>query len=506
MSESTQAALASGVDATIAGAGFVKLLVRLAPGTTAADLSGAGTATADLAANFLPQNAEQVESLSLTAARAMGARRRRPAPPPMRVYPHLGLALGYADASGVAALRQDSRVQTVAQAPELSLIRPVKVAEAARAAPKLTWGLRRIRAPQAWAAGFDGRGVLVGHLDTGVDGTHPAFAGGAIAHYALVDRAGNLVPSASPTDSNEHGTHTAGTILGRPVRGQAFGVAPGARLVSAQVIEGGQVIDRVLAGMDWALSKHIRVLSLSLGLRGFTAAFAVLIDALRAGGVLPVVAVGNEGPNTSRSPGNYGTVLSVGAMDQQDLVADFSGSQRFPRPDDPLVPDLVAPGVNIRSALPGGGFGVMDGSSMATPHVAGLAALLFQAKPEATVEMVEQAILASCQRPAGMAQGRANRGVPDAVRAIEHLTGASLAVPAASARRAARRGGETEAAGTRPAAKPAAGRKAPARKTAAKRPAARKPAAKKAPARKAAAPKPAAAKRRPAAPRKPARR
>lgn len=468
-----QAALASGVDATIAGAGYVKLLVRLAPGAAAEAMAPAGAAP-QLAANFLVPSEEQAESLSLTAARAMGSRRRRPAPPAMRIYPHLGLALGYADAEGVAALRQDSRVQTVAQAPELSLIRPERVAAAAATGPKVTWGLARLRVPEAWAAGFDGTGVLVGHLDTGVDGDHPAFAG-AIAHYALVDRAGNLVPGATPEDSDEHGTHTAGTILGRPVRGRAFGVAPGAKLVSAQVIEGGQVIDRVLEGMDWALSKRIRVLSLSLGLRGFTAAFAVLIDALRAGGVLPVIAVGNEGPGTSRSPGNYATVLSVGAMDEENQVADFSGSQRFNRPQDPLVPDLVAPGVNIRSALPGGGFGVMDGSSMATPHVAGLAALLFQAKPDATVEAVEQAILASCIRPAGMPQGRANRGVPDAVRAIEALTGVPL--PAAKPKAKPKPKAATKRA---PAKRTAAKPKAPARKPA------RKPAAtqKRAPARK----------------------
>jgi subtilisin len=420
----SEATLASGVDATIAGAGYVKLLVRLAP-DAAREAAAPGGSVADLAANFLIPSEEQAASLSAVAARAMGARRSRPAPPAMRFYPHLGLALGYVDAAGVAALRQDNRVQAVAQAPELSLIRPKRVAAATAAGPKVSWGLERLRVPQAWAAGYDGTGVLVGHLDTGVDGDHPAFLG-AIAHYALVDQAGNLVPGARPSDSDEHGTHTAGTILGRPVRGRAFGVAPGARLVSAQVIEGGQVIDRVLEGMDWALSKRIRVLSLSLGLRGFTAAFSVLIDALRAGGALPVVAVGNEGPGTSRSPGNYGTVLSVGAMDENDRVADFSGSQRFTRPKDALVPDLVAPGVNIRSALPGGGFGVMDGSSMATPHVAGLAALLFQAKPDATVAAVEQAILASCIRPSGMPEGRANRGVPDAVRAIEALTGLTL--------------------------------------------------------------------------------
>ena len=95
---------------------------------------------------------------------------------------------------------------------------------------------------------------------------------------------------------------------------------------------------------------------------------------LRARGILPVFAVGNEGPGTSRSPGNYSEALSVGASDEDDLVADFSSSQQFRRPGDPRVPDIVAPGVGVISTVPGGGFAEKDGSSMATPHIAGLAA------------------------------------------------------------------------------------------------------------------------------------
>jgi subtilisin family serine protease len=199
------------------------------------------------------------------------------------------------------------------------------------------------------------------------------------------------------------------------------------------VIEGGQVIDRILGGMDWVIGEGVRILSMSLGLRGYTPAFQAIVDALRRANVLPVIAVGNEYPNTSRSPGNYANVLSVGAMDASDKVADFSGSQRFNRVDDPLVPDVVAPGVAILSCVPGGKYEEMDGSSMATPHVAGLAALLLQAKPKATATELEEAILRSCSRPAGMPQARGNRGVPDAAKAFGILTGAALPVAASAA-------------------------------------------------------------------------
>jgi len=148
-----------------------------------------------------------------------------------------------------------------------------------------------------------------------------------------------------------------------------------------------------------------------------------MVNALRAKNVLPVFAVGNEGPGTSRFPGNYDNVLSVGACDRNGAVADFSGSQRFLQPTPRMVPDLVAPGVDILSCVPNGRFARMSGSSMATPHVAGLAALLFSAMPEATADDVESAILRSCERPAGMDPQRGNMGIPNAVRALAILRG-----------------------------------------------------------------------------------
>ena len=188
---------------------------------------------------------------------------------------------------------------------------------------------------------------------------------------------------------------------------------------------------------------------MSLGFRGFTEDFLPVTQILRARGVLPVFAVGNEGPGTSRSPGNYAEALSVGAMDEQGRVADFSSSRRFDRTVDPIVPDVVAPGVGVVSAKPGGGYQEMDGSSMATPHVAGLAALLMEADPAATIDQIEQAIFGSCAPLAGESPDRQNRGVPDAVKALSLLpTPPPPPAPAAAAKPA----GPTR----RPAAKPSA--------------------------------------------------
>jgi subtilisin len=232
-----------------------------------------------------------------------------------------------------------------------------------------------------------------------------------------------VLPAPTPYDSGDHGTHTAGTIAGRARGGHEFGVAPEAKRASAVVIEGGQVVARLLGGMDWAIGQGVRILSMSLGLPGWWDEFLPVTQVLRARGVLPVSRSATKGAETSRSPGNWSEALSVGAISRSKEIAGFSSSQRFARTQDPVVPDVVAPGVDVASARPGGGFQSMSGTSMATPHVAGLAALLLQAKPDATVEQLEQAILGSASLEPGWAPERAGAGLPHGLRALRLLTG-----------------------------------------------------------------------------------
>ncbi len=351
--------------------------------------------------------------------RATG-RARRPPPPMARFYPHLGVMLGTVDRAGLAALRRDRHVEEVVGTPPLRLIRPRRVAAAKR--PKAyEWGLRALGVPALHRQGLSGKGVLVGHLDTGADGKHPALRG-AIRHFAEFDDLGReRRPGPRAHDPDGHGTHTAATIAGRKVRGTVVGVAPGARLASAMVIEGGDVVARVLGGMDWAVGRGVRVVSMSLGFPGYWPDFLALTRLLRHRGVLPVFAVGNEGAGTSRSPGNYAEVLSVGACARDRTVPRFSSSQRFRRGADAIVPDLVAPGVGIVSARPGGGWQAMDGTSMATPHVAGLAALLMEAAPKKTADEIERALFESCKLGPDMTADRAHRGLPSGPRALRLL-------------------------------------------------------------------------------------
>jgi subtilisin len=337
----------------------------------------------------------------------------------MKYLPNLGVAYGNVDREGWERLLAGMpNVSSISGAPPLRPIR-ARDSRAAKLIEPVTWGLSRMGVEALWKQGLTGKGVRVGHMDTGVDGKHPALKK-AIGAFAFFDAAGDLDETQKEAvDTERHGTHTAGTIAGRKVGGRSIGVAPGCELVSGAVIEGGDELARVLAGVDWAIGEGIRVLNLSLGFPGYWTEFLPILEIIRSKNILPVFAVGNEGPNTSRSPGNYAEAMSVGAIDREGRVYAESSSQRFEREEDALVPDLVMPGVNIISADSGGGYRSDTGTSMAAPHISGLAALLWEAKPEATVGEIEEAILGSCRLPARAEPERANRGLANAGRALK---------------------------------------------------------------------------------------
>ena len=408
-------------DLEATGVAQVIVVLKTPPAAAPAAAAAAARPRPELETPFNLQRYFRTSELSQDSAlAASNLTAANTAAPPVRYYPNLGVALGTVDRAGLAALRSSPAVASVQGAPKFSLIAPERVQDT-KLTVKETWGLRTLMAPQLWAKGLTGQGILVGHLDTGVDANHPALKG-AVGAFAEFDMLGfEVSPTPAAHDSGDHGTHTAATIAGRPVQGRHVGMAPGATLASALVIEGGNAVARVLGGMDWAVGQRVRILSMSLGFRGWWEDFIPITRILRRRQILPVFAVGNEGPGTSRSPGNYYQALSVGASDRNNAVADFSSSQEFQRKRDPIVPDLVGPGVAVTSARPGGGWQEMDGTSMATPHIAGLAALLMQARPNATISRVERAMFDSCVRSPSMPPDRANRGLPDGLKALEIL-------------------------------------------------------------------------------------
>ncbi|CAN5418725.1 hypothetical protein BH10PSE6_BH10PSE6_05000 [soil metagenome] len=341
----------------------------------------------------------------------------------VRYFPNLGIMMGTVDRAGLAKLRKNTdEVAQLFSPPEMSLIHPTEDDGAALAEEEgISWALERMGIPKLWDDGLTGDGVLIGHLDTGIDGAHPALAG-AIDAAAVFDEIGRQLTVATPTvDTGFHGTHTAGLLVGQPFKNVTFGVAPGARLATATVIEDGDIPLRVVAGLDWCLGQGVKIVNLSLGVRIFDPLVAALVKQLRDRDVLPVVAIGNEGPESSRTPGNLPEALSVGAMDQADQIWHKSSSQRFNETPARIVPTLIGPGTGIVSAAPNEKLKKLSGTSMAAPHISGLAALLKQYRPEVAMAEIEKVILASCTRPGGISTLRGNKGVPDAVVAKSKL-------------------------------------------------------------------------------------
>lgn len=283
---------------------------------------------------------------------------------------------------------------------------------------KITWGLKRLGIRKCWQRGFTGTGVRIGHLDTGVDGSHSALSG-RIAEFMEFDFDGFPVPRAEAKDSGSHGTHIAGVICGKSWDNTSIGVAPAAELCSGMVIEGGKTIVRILAGLDWMFDCKVRVLCFSLGIPIYNPLFEIILRRIRMAGVLVIAPAGNRGYGRTCSPANYPGVLAVGAMNAKDKVARFSGSQIFKRATDFHKPNLVAPGVDIPSANPGGGLQIRSGTSMAAAHVAGVAAILFQAKPDATPEEVQEAIQLTCTPLLDSSERRSGKGLVNPVKALE---------------------------------------------------------------------------------------
>ncbi|MET9420558.1 S8 family serine peptidase [Streptomyces sp. NPDC006540] len=249
-----------------------------------------------------------------------------------------------------------------------------------------------IGAGEAWAAGYTGKGVKVAVLDTGIDADHPDFAG-------LIDGTASFVPGEAVDDVNGHGTHVAGTIVGSGTAsgGENKGVAPGADLYVGKVLGGAEGYGQdswVMAGMQWAAESGADVVNMSLGDSYPTDGsdpMSQTVDALSAQyGTLFVIAAGNSGPESISAPGAAAAALTVAATDKQDRLASFSSTGPLAHSGG-MKPDIAAPGVDITAArsqeMTGGGEGLyrtISGTSMATPHVAGAAAILAQQHPDWT--------------------------------------------------------------------------------------------------------------------------
>ncbi|MEU1281306.1 S8 family peptidase [Streptomyces sp. NPDC005805] len=260
------------------------------------------------------------------------------------------------------------------------------------------------RADLARAAGYDGRGAKVAVLDTGVDAGHPDLAGRITANENFTDSEGT-------EDRQGHGTHVLSTVggTGAASGGKMQGVAPGAELISGKVLNdsGSGAASWIIAGMEWAVGQKADVVSMSLGspvptdcADPMSAAAETL--AREHTGTLFVVAAGNTGPaaGTVSSPGCAPGVLTVGAVDRDDSTARFSS--RGPTiVNHTLKPEIAAPGVAISAASAGGrgahAYRAMSGTSMATPQVAGAAAVVKQRHPDWNARQIKTALVSAAE-------------------------------------------------------------------------------------------------------------
>lgn len=267
--------------------------------------------------------------------------------------------------------------------PDREVSLPGPVVSTLAATPPADWHLTQIGA----APGQNyGQGIVIGILDTGIDASHPEFAGKRI-DFASFDAAGRITGTVAH-DFGDHGTHVSSIAAGRQ-----FGVAPNADLAVAAVLTqrnpdggmSGQLV-QIVNGYNWlivtqfgAANPGVDIVNASLGGAGFNTYLQRAVQQARGVGIPTIAAIGNKGRSgigQHGSPGNYRELLGIGASDSSDTVADFSDWGDAPPPNGPAysVPALSAPGVDVMAAKPGGGTQRKSGTSMATPVVTGVAA------------------------------------------------------------------------------------------------------------------------------------
>ena len=278
-------------------------------------------------------------------------------------------------------------------------------AEGAEAAPalseaELTWGLQ---VTNAAPSRFTGRGVRVAVLDTGLDLGHPDFVGRPVV-------ARSFVPGQEVQDGHGHGTHCIDTACGPRQPGQLprYGVAGDAEVFAGKVLsnQGSGSDGGILAGINWAIANRCAIVSMSLGAatvpgQGYSRTFELVARRALVAGTLIVAAAGNES-NRPRSiapvghPANCPSIMAVAALDPSLRVATFSNGGLNPQGGQV---DLAGPGVDVRSSWPRPAlYRTISGTSMATPHVAGIAALLAEANPDARGRALGSLLLQGARR------------------------------------------------------------------------------------------------------------
>ena len=309
-------------------------------------------------------------------------------------------------------LRRDVDNIVILENEPLELIPPIQDSTTAKMklAAEDVWHLEAISKSKTQKTG---KNVTIAVFDTGIEAKHPELQGKVSASYSLKFK-GNIgqlqIEPTTDEDTDGHGTHVAGLICGNTV-----GVAPEAQLINVVMIpkRRGDLLYFTTA-LEWLQNRpDVRIVNISAGIQGYKQEMSDTIDNLLALGILPICAIGNEGRNKTRTPGNCQKSLSVGATNRKGKVAGFSSSSTMVV-DNHLynVPSLVAPGEAIYSSVMAGGYEAWDGTSMATPIVSGVAALIIEEEPSISVDDLREALLDRCRNLGGGVElERQGRGI-----------------------------------------------------------------------------------------------
>ncbi len=260
----------------------------------------------------------------------------------------------------VAALGREQAVERVDDDVIVqALAKPVKPAPV-QPLQETPWGIARINAETAWGT-TEGTGINVGIIDTGISNTHPDLS--------VVKGVNTINLRKSWNDDNGHGSHVAGIIAALNNDIGVVGVGPKINLFAIKVLNsaGSGYLSDIIEGLDWAINNNMQVVNMSLGTDANVLSFEQAVKNAAAAGIVQVAAAGNSGGSVIY-PAAYPEVIAVSATDSANAIAYFSS--RGPEVD------LAAPGFNIYSTYKGTGYNTLSGTSMASPHVAGVAALV----------------------------------------------------------------------------------------------------------------------------------
>ncbi|WMW22865.1 S8 family serine peptidase [Methanolobus mangrovi] len=260
----------------------------------------------------------------------------------------------------IAAELPQKAIDALYKNPNIELIEPDRIAQITE--ETIPWGITRVNAPATQALGFTGSGIKVAVIDTGVDYNHPDLAANYLGGYDYVN------DDNYPMDDHSHGTHVAGTVLGIDNEIGVLGVAPNAGFYALKAADstGYATYSDIIASINWAVNNGADVITMSLGGSPSSTLEAACDNAYNSG-VVVVAAAGNSG-GAVIYPAGYDSVIAVSATDSNNVKASWSSYG-------PEV-ELAAPGVSIYSTMPGSSYGYKSGTSMATPHVTGVVALL----------------------------------------------------------------------------------------------------------------------------------